>query len=95
MSLNVEINKINLLKDRVNPFFDTMPNKSISLINLTLKSILKEKHVPQGGNGKTYNLKEYVEAMNNLANAMAKILVPPHHRLKWLEKNTKSVKKKI
>ena len=28
------INKINLLKDRVNPFFDTMPNKSISLINL-------------------------------------------------------------
>ena len=28
------INKINLLKDSVNPFFDTMPNKSISLINL-------------------------------------------------------------
>ena len=28
------INNINLLKDRVNPFFDTMPNKSISLINL-------------------------------------------------------------
>ena len=28
------INNINLLIDRVNPFFDTMPNKSISLINL-------------------------------------------------------------
>ena len=28
------INNINLLKDRENPFFDTMPNKSISLINL-------------------------------------------------------------
>ena len=28
------INNINLLKDTTNPFFDTMPNKSISLINL-------------------------------------------------------------
>ena len=28
------INNINLLKDSINPFFDTMPNKSISLINL-------------------------------------------------------------
>ncbi len=28
------INNINLLKDSTNPFFDTMPNKSISLINL-------------------------------------------------------------
>ncbi len=28
------INNINLLKDNINPFFDTMPNKSISLINL-------------------------------------------------------------
>ena len=46
-----------------------------------LRSILREKHVPQGKNGKIYNLKEYVEAMNNLTNAMAKILVPPHHRI--------------
>jgi hypothetical protein len=46
-----------------------------------LRSILKEKHVPQGKSGETYNLKEYVEAMNKLANAMAKILVPPHHRV--------------
>ncbi len=28
------LNNINLLKDRKNPFFDTMPNNSISLINL-------------------------------------------------------------
>ena len=28
------INNINLLNDSTNPFFDTMPNKSISLINL-------------------------------------------------------------
>ena len=28
------VNNINLLKDSKNPFFDTMPNKSISLINL-------------------------------------------------------------
>ena len=47
-----------------------------------LRSILREKHVPQGKNGEIYNLKEYVEAMNKLTNAMAKILVPPHHRIK-------------
>tara|TARA_R100001509_G_scaffold132796_1_gene86323 strand:- start:129 stop:449 length:321 start_codon:yes stop_codon:yes gene_type:complete len=46
-----------------------------------LRSILKEKHVPQGKNGQVYTLREYVEAMNKLTNAMAKILVPPHHRL--------------
>lgn len=46
-----------------------------------LRSILKEKHVPQGKNGQVYTLEEYVEAMNKLTNAMAKILVPPHHRL--------------
>ena len=46
-----------------------------------LRSILREKHVPQGKNGKVYELKEYVTAMNNLTNAMAKILVPPHHRI--------------
>ena len=46
-----------------------------------LRSILREKHVPQGKNGEVYNLEEYVEAMNKLTNAMAKILVPPHHRI--------------
>jgi len=46
-----------------------------------LKSILKEKHIPQGKDKKEYTLSEYVEAMNKLANAMAKILVPPHHRI--------------
>lgn len=46
-----------------------------------LRSILKEKHVPQGKSGQVYTLEEYVEAMNKLTNAMAKILVPPHHRL--------------
>jgi hypothetical protein len=46
-----------------------------------LKSILREKHIPQGKDKKEYTLSEYVEAMNKLANAMAKILVPPHHRI--------------
>ena len=46
-----------------------------------LRSILKEKHIPQGKDKKEYTLSEYVEAMNKLANAMAKILVPPHHRI--------------
>lgn len=54
-------------------YYSTMPH--------LLKSILREKHVPQGKNGKVYNLGEYVQAMNNLTNAMAKILIPPHHRI--------------
>tara|TARA_B100001094_G_C18124675_1_gene768817 strand:- start:718 stop:1053 length:336 start_codon:yes stop_codon:yes gene_type:complete len=48
-----------------------------------LRSILREKHVPQGKEGETYTLKEYVESMNKLTNAMAKLLIPPHHKLKF------------
>ena len=39
------INNINLLKDNMNPFFDTMPNKSISLINLnSIKDFEKQSN---------------------------------------------------
>ena len=39
------INNINLLKDSMNPFFDTMPNKSISLINLnSIKDFEKQSN---------------------------------------------------
>ena len=39
------INNINLLKDNMNPFFDTMPNKSISLINFnSIKDFEKQSN---------------------------------------------------
>ena len=49
-----------------------------------LRSILREKLVPQGKNGKVYDLKEYISSMNKLTNAMAKLLIPPHHKIEEL-----------
>jgi hypothetical protein len=41
-----------------------------------MKSILKEKHVPQGSNGKVYNLKEYIIAMQEMEKNLMKVLHP-------------------
>ena len=46
-----------------------------------LRSILREKHVPQGKNGKVYNLKEYIVAMNKLTEEMKEVLIAPHTKL--------------
>ena len=46
-----------------------------------LRSILREKHVPQGENGRVYNLKEYITAMNKLTEEMKELLVAPHTKL--------------
>ena len=46
-----------------------------------LRSILREKHVPQGANGKVYSLKEYITAMNNLTEEMKELLVPSHTKI--------------
>ena len=41
-----------------------------------LRSILREKHVPQGENGKTYTLKEYLSAMEKMTEEMNSLLFP-------------------
>ncbi len=41
-----------------------------------IRSIAREKHVPQGNNGKIYTLKEYVNAMAELENSMNELLYP-------------------
>ncbi len=41
-----------------------------------IRSIAKEKHVPQGGNGKVYTLNEYVNAMSKLEKSMNELLSP-------------------
>ena len=46
-----------------------------------LRSILREKHIPQGENGKIYNLKEYITAMSKLTDEMKELLVAPHTKL--------------
>lgn len=50
-----------------------------------LKRVLKEKYVPGGKNGETYTLREYVDQMNKLGNAMAKLLIPAHMQIKTLD----------
>jgi hypothetical protein len=41
-----------------------------------IRSIAREKHVPQGDNGKTYTLKEYINAMEKMTNEMNELLHP-------------------
>jgi hypothetical protein len=41
-----------------------------------MKSILKEKKVPQGANGKVYTLKEYINAMKEVENDLKELLFP-------------------
>ena len=51
--------------------------------NLTyaLRAVLKKRYVPTGGDGNVYTIKEYIEAMQNVCDEMAELLVPAHHKL--------------
>tara|TARA_R110000796_G_scaffold171054_1_gene288011 strand:- start:2 stop:328 length:327 start_codon:yes stop_codon:yes gene_type:complete len=48
-----------------------------------LRAILKMKYIPQGGDGQTYTIKEYIDAMQKLQDEMAELLVPAHHTIKY------------
>ena len=41
-----------------------------------IRSISRERHVPQGENGKTYTLKEYLDAMEKMTEEMNELLHP-------------------
>ena len=41
-----------------------------------IRSISRERHVPQGENGKVYNLKEYLGAMEKMTEEMNALLYP-------------------
>ena len=41
-----------------------------------IRSIAREKHVPQGDNGKTYTLREYLGAMEKMTEEMNSLLFP-------------------
>ena len=41
-----------------------------------IRSISRERHVPQGDNGKTYTLKEYLSAMEKMTEEMNSLLYP-------------------
>lgn len=48
-----------------------------------LRAVLRTKYVPQGGDGQTYTIKEYINAMQQLQDAMAELLIPAHHNIKY------------
>ena len=50
-------------------------------LTYVLKAVLQSKYVPKGGSGKTYTIKEYIEAMQLLQNEMAELLIPAHHKI--------------
>ena len=41
-----------------------------------IRSIARERHVPQGENGKVYNLKQYLGAMEKMTKEMNSLLFP-------------------
>ena len=41
-----------------------------------IRSIARERNVPQGDNGKTYTLKEYLSAMEKMTEEMNSLLFP-------------------
>lgn len=45
-----------------------------------IRSILREKHVPHGENGKVYTLKEYMTSMLELADEMKELLILDYHK---------------
>ena len=50
-------------------------------LTYALKAVLKKKYVPEGGDGMTYTIKEYINAMQLLTSAMTELLVPSHHKI--------------
>lgn len=50
-------------------------------LSYCLRAILKTKYVPENGDGKTFTIKGYIEAMKQLQEEMAELLVPAHHRI--------------
>tara|TARA_R110000737_G_scaffold10476_1_gene26166 strand:- start:122 stop:424 length:303 start_codon:yes stop_codon:yes gene_type:complete len=46
-----------------------------------LKAVLKKRYVPTGGDGDIYTIKEYIDAMQQLQEGMAELLIPTHHKI--------------
>ena len=72
--------------------FDAEKQKTegyFTTLGYLLKRVLKEKYVPGGKNGEVYTLKDYVNQMNKLGNAMAKLLIPAHMQIKTLDTSNK------
>ena len=46
-----------------------------------LKAVLKKRYVPIGGDGNTYTIKGYIDAMQQLQDEMAELLIPAHHKI--------------
>ncbi len=46
-----------------------------------LKAVLKKQYVPTDGDKNVYTIKQYINAMMNVRDEMAKLLQPAHHKL--------------
>ena len=46
-----------------------------------LRAVLRTKYVPKNGDGRTFTIKEYINAMQLLQDEMAELLIPAHHKM--------------
>ena len=91
-----QVSKSCLIKDdRIAPFEVHVDKYNYILVNgktdqvegyytkLTycLKAVLRTKYVPKNGDGRTFTIKEYINAMQLLQDEMAELLIPAHHKM--------------
>tara|TARA_R110000751_G_scaffold195605_1_gene301009 strand:- start:362 stop:664 length:303 start_codon:yes stop_codon:yes gene_type:complete len=91
-----QVSKSCLIKDdRIAPFEVHVDKYNYILVNgktdqvegyytkLTycLRAVLRTKYVPKNGDGRTFTIKEYINAMQLLQDEMAELLIPAHHKM--------------
>ena len=91
-----QVSKSCLIKDdRIAPFEVHVDKYNYILVNgktdqvegyytkLTycLRAVLRTKYVPKNGDGRTFTIKEYINAMQLLQDEMAELLIPAHHKI--------------
>jgi hypothetical protein len=91
-----QVSKSCLIKDdRIAPFEVHVDKYNYILVNgktdqvegyytkLTycLRAVLRTKYVPKNGDGRTFTIKGYIDAMQLLQDEMAELLIPAHHKM--------------
>jgi len=54
-------------------------------LSYAVKAVLKKRFIPEDGDGNTYTIKEYIEQMQLLNEAMRGLLVPHHHKFEAID----------
>lgn len=60
--------------DKVKGYYTQLP--------YAVKAILKTKYIPNGSDGKSLTLKQYIKQLSLLRDEMVELLIPAYHKIK-------------